>query len=198
MKINDLSNVSEAGFKDPKKVASSQHLFVDIVMIDKSHELLNPLLYQIRLVDQHAFSPHAWNSFSLLGEVLFIDKERKCIDVANGISVTYRHLIVASGLGIHDGHGLSEGLHALFKALRVRKNVSYSLSFPNISYSRFQQERSPGKHAPIPSKDLIREVIKLLSLNSTQDSSMTLGMALAAKDMRLYEIQLSKKNGGGL
>lgn len=211
MELNKSSDISGLTFGDIEKSPSSQHLFVEVVMIDKSHDLFNPLLYQIRsdafLEDQEEFSdfgqksflPDVWSSFSLLGEVLFIDKEKKQIYATNEISVTYRHLIVASGLEANDDDDLSRGLHALLEALRVRKNVSYDLFFSNMSDSGFQQEKSPGlSHHAIPNKNIPRDVTKILSLKPAPDSLMTLDMVLAKKDMRFYEIQLSRKSEGGL
>lgn len=203
MEFNNCSNVSRVAYRNTEKDPSPQHLFIEVVMINKSHDLSHPLLYQVRsdrpLDDQKEFLSDMWSSFSLIGEVLSINKEKRQIQATNEISVSYCHLIVVSGLKANNDHDLSKGLYALLEALRVRNNVPQNFFPTSVDSSKPQHVSHKGKSPHvIPNKNILHDMTKILSLKSTSGSSITLDMAFANKHMRFYEIQLSRKNEGGL
>lgn len=196
-----IIGVSSRNLENPRP---GKHIFVDVVLIDKSHEILHPLLYQLKneamRTDQELeqFRRDGYmtldnNAFAMIGEVLTIDKKRKQIHLQNDDTVTYKHLITASGLSqtqmssVHDQE-LTAGFHTLSEALRINKNLENIRNNPSFDHSQFNKYK---QHALTPQKPAEEVTIQnLIKELSNYDSSKSLDMTLAGTNRRLYEVQL--------
>jgi hypothetical protein len=76
-------------FQDLQKSANSVHLFAEVVLLDKTQESLQPVLYQLKKealygTDDLATIPKEFatmqrDAFYMIGEVVEIDKRKKMI-----------------------------------------------------------------------------------------------------------------------
>lgn len=182
---------------------SSKHIFVDVVFIDKSNEILCPLLYQLKSdamrsdKDLETFRRSGYlslseNAFAMIGEVLTIDKKKKQIQLKNQDSVTYKHLIMATGLShtamgsVHDQE-MSAGFHTLSEALRIQKNFDQSM---NTSQTISQSEHPKKSHIANSEQYEVVNIQELIKTLSSYDSSKPLNITFAGTNRRLYEVQL--------
>lgn len=121
---------------------------VDVTVIDKTnHHLFQPLLYQVATAGLAAPSIAApvrglfrgqKNITTLLGEVSGIDPAARSVQLANGDTVPYDHLIVAAG-ATHSYFGHDEwstaapGLKTLADAFEIRRRVLLSFETAEIT-----------------------------------------------------------------
>ena len=193
--------------RDLEGTPSPQNIFAEIVLIDKTNGILHPLLYQLRTdalekqndistIHNADFTAIESNAFAMIGEVLTIDKSKKQIYLRNEITVTYKHLIMASGLkqsmqGSAYDEELSAGLHALMEAIRVRKNISTVLNPHGTSSLGFKREARTPLHQVKPVPEISFQTIeKILTPDLLSKSAKSLEMVFAGTEKRLYELQL--------
>lgn len=190
--------------KEFRPTYSSKHIFVDVVFIDKSHEILPPLLYQLKNdalrtdEDLETFRRNGYlslseNAFAMVGEVIVLDKKKKQIQLRNQDTVAYKYLITATGLSqttegyIHDQE-VSAGFHALSEALRIHKNFDQLIPF---SHTRLQPDHTQKHHGLTDPKQCEAVTIqKLIKTLASYDPSTSLNLTLAGTNRRLYEVQL--------
>ena len=207
MSYDNRAVIIGVNIRDLEKPVSSQHVFADVVMIDQSNGILNPLLYQLQsdafrhtedtsTIRQHGYMPLEKGAFAMIGEVLSINKLKKLIYLTNNGTVAYKHLVVASGLkqtllsATHDSD-LAGGLHALIEALRVRNNISESLHFPDVDHLGFQKKKTPNLSQIKPSQEIaIKNLQRLIAPYVAAKSDKSLDMALANTEKRMYQVQL--------
>jgi hypothetical protein len=192
--------------RDLERPTTSQHIFTDVVLIDRSNEILHPLVYQLQ---SDALSSHSdsaiypqgllkleENAFAMIGEVLSIDRTKKLITLTNHITVSYKHLIVASGLrqtvlGSNYEDNLAYGVTALIEALRVRRNISSALSFPELSHLGFYHKKKNQHKLLKRVRDVpIKSIQRILRPLTVSGKDKSLDMALGGSDKRLYQVQL--------
>lgn len=131
--------VSGTNFKDPHQTdTSNKHLVADIVVIDQSDPTASrPLLYQMKqsaaatVKDSGHCDPaqlsYESNLFTLLGDVLKVDKRRRLIYLSNDKSVSYNYLIIVSGTKSSSTRPQDHaaeflvGIQALTEAMKIRK-----------------------------------------------------------------------------
>ena len=204
MDLNNRSVIIGVNIRDIENPLSAKHLFVDVVLIDKSHEILHPLLYQLKndalranqdleQLRRNGYVSLDHNSFAMVGEVLGIDKKKKQIYLKNNDTVSYKHLILATGLkqthmgSVHDEE-LSVGFHTLSEALRINKNTEHLRQSIPLEHLRFNNHKPHTLSSQGPSEEVtIQNLIKTLS---SHDYSKSLNMTLAGTNRRLYEVQL--------
>lgn len=209
MNFDSRAVIIGVNFRDLESQISGKHLFVDVVFIDRSNEILHPLLYQLNAQamrsdqDLEQFRRNGYlslgcNAFAMVGEVMEIDKKNKQIHLRNDDSVTYKHLITATGLSrtqmgsVHDQE-MTAGFHTLSEALRISKNARQLQSSPSLEHLRFNKQRT---HALTKQKTADESTIQnLIKTLSQYDSSKPLEMTLAGTSTlctshRLYEVQL--------
>lgn len=204
MSFDNRAVIIGVNLRDLENPMSGRHIFVDVVLIDKSNEILHPLLYQLkneamrseRELEQFrrdGYMSLDHNAFAMIGEVLTIDKKKKQIHLKNEDTVTYKHLITASGLSptqigsIHDQE-MTAGFHTLTEALRINKNIE---NLRNGTSSEHYQFTKHKQHALTPQKPAEEVTIQnLIKELSKYDSSKSLEMTLAGTNRRLYEVQL--------
>lgn len=120
--------------------ALPERIIADVVLIDKTHRALQPLLYQLKkeLDIEHTnhslrhpgFVSFDIEEFMMVGEVVSIEKARKEIILSNKNIVSYNHLIVVSGSkGSGHDEEYTAGLQTLVNAVRMNKKFSESLKF---------------------------------------------------------------------
>jgi NADH dehydrogenase len=125
-------------FKELRASPSSQHIFAEVVLIDKTQKSLQPILYRLKKepgsshndlmdVKRHLTSIQR-DAFMLVGDVLSIDKKKKMIYLANNNTVSYNYLIVASGPkhsfeGSNHEEEFAVGLQTLADALKIQKEL---------------------------------------------------------------------------
>jgi NADH dehydrogenase len=111
---------------------------VDITLVDKTnHHLFQPLLYQVATAGlsapaiaapvRHLFRKQA-NVTTLLGEVITIDAAAKQVQLKDGPTLPYDHLIVAAGathsyFGRNDWAPFAPGLKTLDDAFEIRRRI---------------------------------------------------------------------------
>lgn len=131
-----------ADYKDRKTPLSWQMpLFAEVVLVDKTHDALHPMIYQLR--DGIVPTPHQilyWKSgavtlpneaFILVGEALMIDKKKKQIQLANDNTIAYNYLIVAFGsksIFSFESKKFLSAIQALIDAIRVKQKIPSSFA----------------------------------------------------------------------
>jgi NADH dehydrogenase FAD-containing subunit len=137
--------VSRPSFQDFKKGLDSQHLFAEVVLLDKSTDGAYPQLYQLskdhltpfenlEILRQNFISlPHP--AFILVGEIIKIDMAKKTIVLTNDNVVTYKFLILVVEHGQRTE--ISTVLHALKDALILESlDLKSKISQSNSSKTR--------------------------------------------------------------
>lgn len=186
-------------FKDLKKGATSQHLFAEVVLIDKTQQSLQPLLYQYThddqiqdpylLLSKTDFSALDTKSFMMLGEVVSIDKRNKCIILSNDNTVSYNYLIIASGakhgnLGSELTEEFAPGLQALIEALKIKKEIPFVIGQPPAQ----SKKRAQLSIAQPPNTNPSRDIGKLANHYILSGTLNPLSIYLSGIERRLYEV----------
>ena len=127
-----------AGFAGLKLATSLKKVKADVILIDKSnHHLFQPLLYQVATA---ALSPakitypireifrKQQNTHVIMGEVSSLDKNQKKVFLANGETIGYDFLIVATGarhsyFGEHSWESFAPGLKTIQDAITIREKI---------------------------------------------------------------------------
>ena len=153
MEISKAFHIS-TDYKDRRPPHWESLQFAEVLFIDKTHSANRPMVYQLRdnkINIEQILDFYKLNGFSaskddfiLLGEVNFIDKQKKQISLIDNNVVAYHHLVIASGhkqlLSFHN-HELGAALQALTHALRVKTKIPDS--FP--SYRKKHSALNPRK-----------------------------------------------------
>jgi hypothetical protein len=186
-----------------KNPPSPKHIFADILLIDKTQDTLKPLLYQIKkdalletddftTLKRNGYFSIDRNAFMMIGTVVEIDKKNKMIHLCSEDTVSYNHLILASGIhpppfGCVKDEEFVAGLHALLEALKVRKNLPEYLLSPEIheltAKFRLPIKLSIAEDADIQS--IITKIIQPKIATKTPDDPNTISNI---SDKRLYEV----------
>lgn len=120
----------ELNFKD-----SSQHFFAEVVLIDRTHLGIDPLLYQVKkehmpdddniLALKHGILTLQNDPLIMMGEVVVLNRKQKQISLKNGNIITYRYLIINSG---SQDNEFAAALNVLFHALLLSKKIPTAIS----------------------------------------------------------------------
>lgn len=158
--------------RELEKNPPSKYLFADVILIDKSHKGLQPLLYEVE------------DTFMMMGEVINIDKKKKQIILSDNTIVSYNHLILATGLTpSHSGsiphQEFTAGLNALLEAIKIRNNL------PKLNEIAEKYSLSKLTLTLADENSLIKIVKTKISGQDTLAASQLGGI-----DRRLYEVQL--------
>jgi NADH:ubiquinone reductase (H+-translocating) len=142
-----------AGFGGLNAVRSLKKSPFDILVIDKfNHHVFQPLLYQVAtaaLSPGNIASPireilsKQDNAAVIMGEVIYIEKEKKSVHLKNGDDYSFDYLILAPGAS-HSYFGnpgwekFAPGLKTIHDALRIREKIL-------LSYERAERCEVPEK-----------------------------------------------------
>jgi Pyridine nucleotide-disulphide oxidoreductase len=206
MDLSKAFNI-DVGYRDKQtRLEWNLRLFAEVVLIDKIHSSLKPLLYQLKdnafiLKDYSTYRKGAFSSlpndaFVLLGEVVSLDKKNKQILLSDKNIVAYNYLIVASGarpnlVGSIQDEEFFAGLQALIDALRVKKKIpmafaSHELSGTCDNSKQTHYSQNNWNHPLFPSKNIDKVAHpRMSSRKETVDI-----FNLAAINKRLYEVQV--------
>lgn len=207
MDFDNRAFIVGVNLNDLESTPSGQNIFAEVVLIDKSNDVLQPLLYQLKSdalkhqndflsLGKQAFITMEDNAFAMIGEVITINKNKKQIYLKNEITVSYKYLILASGLkqsmiaSTHDDE-LSAGLHTLMRAIRVRNNIPTALNPQEIERLGLLKRKETNPHSIKPSSEIAYQYIQEILVPAIlSKSDKSLEMVLAGTDKRLYEVQL--------
>jgi NADH:ubiquinone reductase (H+-translocating) len=126
------------GFAGLEAAKALAHADVDITLIDRTnHHLFQPLLYQVATAGlaapaiaapiRHLFRKQG-NLTTMLGEVQSIDAQTNTLQLADGASIAFEHLIVGAG-ATHSYFGNDQwaahapGLKTLHDAFDIRRRI---------------------------------------------------------------------------
>lgn len=166
--------ISRSEFKDLKSKLLTQHLYVEVVMVDQDSEGGNPMLYQLNkdklspyesmdfLRQEFIDLPHP--AFSLLGNIVDINMNQKSIRLNCGNGVTYKYMILVAGVDQKDETGtvlltlkealMMDALNVKEKILKPRHLISFSGKHPSKNKSQLHSFCVPKSHALLPHKSL--------------------------------------------
>ena len=128
---------------------------VDVTLVDKTnHHLFQPLLYQVATAGLSAPAIAApirnilrkqANLTTLMGEVLHIDAAQQLVQLRDGSTLAYDHLIVAAGathsyFGHDDWAPHAPGLKTLEDAFEIRRRVL-------LAFESAEKESDPARRA---------------------------------------------------
>lgn len=141
------------GFGGLNAVRSLKKSPFDILVIDKfNHHVFQPLLYQVAtaaLSPGNIASPireilsKQDNASVIMGEVIYIEKEKKMVHLRNGDRYSFDYLILAPGashsyFGNPEWEKFAPGLKTMNDALMIREKIL-------LSYERAERCNSPEK-----------------------------------------------------
>lgn len=176
-------------------------IFADVVLIDKTHDALHPLVYQLKdsMLPLEATPsdlssvihklPH--EAFTCLGKAICVDKKKKQILLDTNSTVAYNYLIVVSGSKpIHSGNEeeFSAGVQTLVAALRVKKRMSLSLA-AHLAGKR-TPARPSSKDTSSPHLSSKCAVGKPMPPHLSPMRANKMGINLNLLNKRLYEVFL--------
>lgn len=104
MELGKVS-ISRSEFKDHYKGSRQQHLFCEVLLLDKSSANTRPRVFQLHdsmrpslenLYTLQNFSGRFEDAFILAGELLELDMEKKIVRLNNDLAYSYGRLITAT------------------------------------------------------------------------------------------------------
>lgn len=182
-----------------KDMDKSQHFFAEVVLLDKTQEALNPLLYQLKKEaicgnDDLASIPKEFvniqqDAFMMVGEVVGFDKKKKFITLSNGNTVSYNYLIVAANpqssyTEVELNREFSDGLQSLIDALRVKKVPT---PFGAMVGQGETIKATKASFDPI-ARVALQEIQSLVNHRILKEANNPICLALNGNDKRLYEV----------
>jgi NADH dehydrogenase FAD-containing subunit len=110
-------------FKEGHQYLSPVHFHIEIVLIDKTTSPLDPCLYQLNIPNK---SQAQYNAFTKIGTAVSIDTHKKTITLENRNTVTYQHMIIATGpqsawMNPLPDKEFAAGIQVLMEALRMQE-----------------------------------------------------------------------------
>jgi NADH dehydrogenase len=147
-----------AGFGGLAATRALRNTSAQIILIDRTnHHVFQPLLYQVAtsvLSPGQIGSPiraifrNQKNTTVILGEVMGVDKDRKCVFVSDadrkGVPIAYDYLILATGVthsyfGHNEFEKFSPGLKSLADAEAIRNRILQA-------FEQAEAEEDPTRH----------------------------------------------------
>jgi len=201
MELSKIFNIT-ADYKDRKSTPSWElHTLREVVFIDKPCDHLAGSLYCFKndafVIDnamlEKSSTPYFYqDDIFLVGEIYFVDRDKKIVTLVNKNTVAYRYLIFASGArpGMMTREAeFSIGMQALVDALRVKPKIPSSFAPTQTSSQATpsattqmmnKQERRGPSLTPID--QIVHPSIVLANKAAEGDSQ--------AISKRLYEVQI--------
>lgn len=199
--------VNRIDFKNFDRELPPHHVVANILFIDKSHEGLFPMAYQL-LHDLDFHDNHLGDlestldrldnsSFLVLGDVETINKNEKIVSLTGGNSVRYTYLILISNRTQHHLHpserfeefvaALRTLIHAIRTKLSITPNeyIAHQPSELDLAMNLKQGLSDKQEQSSVPKN--MRRVFYTQMLN---DSSISYAVSHKATGRRLYELQI--------
>ncbi len=180
-------------FKDFNEFHAQCNVQADIVLIDRTYSDKQPMVYILK--KDHIFAGEELSSCSIdkdsflqMGEMLTLNKKSKILILSNDNTITYNHLIIASG-SQHEllNDEFLAGVQTLVDALRVRKKIPNSFATMTIPAENKKNLDHPHVEAT-ESKRRIR-VDKVRSKKIVKTDAENLNRLLQSSK-RTYEVQV--------
>lgn len=178
--------INRSDFRDLKPGLNSQHLFAEVVLIERPPEGGKPMLYQLKkdqisslhdldiLRQEFIQLPHP--AFLQLGHVLEVNMNKKTILMDNNNIVTYKFLLLVAS--IEHQEETSVALHTLKDALIIDAiDVKNKMSRDEDSHPKFFMHQQKKKQVPhnfsVPEPSISRhyKYIEKVVLHNMPDSS---------------------------
>lgn len=203
MDISKAFNIS-GDYKDRVSAPNwEQLLFAEVILIDKTHDAANPMIYQLRdtalptldhiLHWKTDSAPLPSEAFTVLGDAITIDRKKKQILLSNKNTVAYNYLIIASGTNpvfTFEDEKFMAAFQALIEALRVKPKIPSSFAMVKMTPKKEDAE-SPffaiQSDTPPPAHD-IGKIAQPYICQAFDHKS--LGPDLQTINKRLYEVHL--------
>lgn len=197
----DLSRIGmdrlNVQFKDMKAGMKIQRMFAEIILIDRTHPAGTQMCYIMKNdkvfndSDIENFQQGHYNidkeDFLLIGEVISIDKRQKYVTLKNENSISYNHMIIASGSQHSMTYEFIAGVNTLVDAIRVRKKIpsSFADTLKTVTKRKMKSSKTSSNDLNFPKKI---ENVKSRKMNKqrSNDSSCLLNNP----NKRLYEVQI--------
>ena len=189
-------NIARTELKDLRRPALSQHVHLDVVLIDRSQQGVFPHVFQLNnenvsnldqldLLRQKIASFHL-DAFTYLGEALQVDTDKKMITLTDDNMITYKYLIVVSS-PCH-ARELNAFLPTLKDVLlletlniQAKLNQDKSKSLP----APFQKNQSASLHA----KDESHTSTKLVPIAQKSIASPDVAVQTSVHPKRLCQVK---------
>lgn len=185
--------------RDALRQRQSVHTYVEVAVLDRTQKS-GMYLYEVKrsLLDSlntpFSTADLKSDSFVLLGEVKTIYKERRQMELLDGTSITYSHLVVVFGSNapiptFYQTEEFSAGLHTLSDALRVRGKIPDAFAKNNLNKAARLSQVNPASFFDYAVKFQAPEIERVahphLSNANDQDA-----ISVRSLFRRLCEIQL--------
>lgn len=172
---------------------SSEHLFAKIILIDKSHDILKPLLYQWEGED-NLLSPFTLidpSAFVMKGSILHRDEEKKLIYLTNHVTISYEHAIIFnSSYGTPDYGELTTAVRTLVEAIKIRSQIPQHLNLPQMEHLAFTQQKKVRPSLEKPKQALPLNVQNFLKKDQNRVVEQAIDNLLSHTRHTLYEVRL--------
>lgn len=186
-------------FKDMKGSSQIRRTFVEVILIDRTNLVSTQMCYMLKNdevfndTDIENFKQGYYNfdkeDFILIGEVISIDKRQKFVTLKDQNSISYNHMIIATGSQHSMTYQFIAGVNTLVDAIRVRKKIPSS--FPETTTKTTTTERkmksskTQASDLNFPKKIETVKTRKMSKLKEKDSSSL-----LNNPNKRLYEVQI--------
>lgn len=185
-------------FKDINSGNMLQRSFAEVILIDRTmpdsaqmcYILKNDKIFNDVDIDQfkQGFYNFDKDDFLLIGEIQTLDKRQKFIILKNQNSISYNHLIIASGSHHSMIYEFIAGVNTLVDAIRVRKKIPSAFPEAVKTYSakrKMKSSKTNRNDLNFPKKIENVKIRKMSKLREC-DSSFTLNNS----SKRLYQVQI--------
>lgn len=197
MEVNRVDRLT-VEFKDMNSGIMIQRTFAEVIFIDRTNSSTIQICYILRndkifndadienfTQGQYTFSQ---DDFIQVGEVIIIDKRQKFVILKNQNSISYNHLIIASGSHNSLIYEFIAGVHTLVDAIRVRKKIPSAFAETRKSIAgkrKMKSSKTNSSDLNFPKKiDNVKT--RKMGKQRENESSCTLNNP----NKRLYEVQI--------
>ncbi len=184
------SIVYKVEFKDMTPKSLPENLHSEVVLLDRSQDPLQPVLYQLCKDINEIKASHTIqldkDAFSPLGLVLSIDRTRKQIILENGTTVTYMYMIVATGPR-HLPPSSAAGFKTLLEALRMRQKMPNPVNNSQDKKASKSSEKNNRAFSPTTSS---QPGINSIASDSFYSEELTPNRELTSQHKNLFEFQM--------
>lgn len=194
MGINRLS----VEFKDMNSGLSVQRTFADVVFIDRTNSSTKQMCYIMKNdivfsdADVENFQQGHYNfdkdDFLAVGEVISINKSQKFVMLQNQNSISYNHLVIASGSPNSMIDEFIAGLNTLVDAIRVRKKIPSA--FANVAKTNTDSRKMKSSKTNTNDLNFPRKIENVKKRKMTKQNDENIPNSLNNSNKRLYEVQI--------
>ena len=197
--------ITRAEFQDMKHGYQTQHLYIEVVMVDQSPDNGKHFLYQLNkdrltsfddmdfLRQEFISLPHP--AFTLLGQIFEFNINKKTIQLTNGNSVLYKHMILVAGVNQKEEEGtllqtLKEAL--MLDALNIKEKILKPRPSYLLSGKGHGKQKSPSHSFCVPKTTplLQRNLEKIASDKFNDTTSAQQDYPRASSQKKLCFLQM--------